>query len=108
MGPKQVHQGINMDNYGSWLYFNMPHFINLTNMLFEMAPFSDIYVCKSMLIAEQNKVNRTEKRYICIIGPRRFGQSVRTNILSTYYTGMWFCGTLFHLEIEEHVSYKNI
>lgn len=85
----------------------MNYYLNPRNTLFEMARFSDIYVDKSMLIAELNKAYRTEKRYICVSRPRRFGKSMGANMLSAYYSRGCDSAALFSgLKIEEHASYK--
>ena len=83
----------------------MNYYLNPRNTLFEMARFSDIYVDKSMLIAELNKAYRTEKRYICVSRPRRFGKSMGANMLSAYYSRGCDSAALFSgLKIEEHAS----
>lgn len=43
------------------------------------------YVDKSMLIDRVNEVVNTEKRYVCVSRPRRFGKTMATNMLSAYY-----------------------
>ena len=86
---------------------SMNYYLNPRNTLFEMARFSDIYVDKSMLIAELNKAYRTAKRYICVSRPRRFGKSMGANMLSAYYSRGCDSAALFSgLKIEEHASYK--
>ena len=59
-------------------------YVNPDNTAFEMSRFSDIYVDKSMLISKMNAVYRTEKRYICVSRPRRFGKSMAANMLLAY------------------------
>ena len=61
-------------------------YVNPGNGAFEMARFSEIYVDKSMLISQMNRVYRTEKRFICVSRPRRFGKSMAANMLSAYYS----------------------
>ena len=52
---------------------------------FERAIKSEIYVDKTGLIKETNKVLETEQCYICISRPRRFGKSMAANMLAAYY-----------------------
>ena len=61
-------------------------YVNPGNTSFEMSRFSDIYVDKSMLIAETNKVYRTERRFLCVSRPRRFGKSMAVGMLCAYYS----------------------
>lgn len=53
---------------------------------FEMSRFSEIYIDKSMLIAKVNAAYKTEKRFLCVSRPRRFGKSMAANMLSAYYS----------------------
>ena len=46
---------------------------------------SSIYVDKSMLIAQLNAVVNTERLYVCVSRPRRFGKSMAANMVSAYY-----------------------
>ena len=72
-------------------------YVNPGNAAFEMARFSDIYIDKSMLISKVNACYRTEKRYLCVSRPRRFGKSMAANMLCAYYSSgcsseNLFCG----------------
>ena len=72
-----------------------------------MSRFSDIYVDKSMLISKMNAVYRTEKRYICVSRPRRFGKSMAANMLLAYYSCGCDSKDLFSgLRIENDRSYQ--
>ena len=51
-----------------------------------MARFSNIYIDKSILISRTNALYRTEKRFVCVSRPRRFGKSMAANMLSAYYS----------------------
>lgn len=78
------------------------------NVAFEIARFSDIYIDKSMLISKTNEVYRTEKRFICVSRPRRFGKSMAANMLSAYYSYGCDSAALFSgLKIEGDRSFKN-
>ncbi len=61
-------------------------YLNPENSAFEMSRFSDIYIDKSMLIVQMNAVYRTERRFVCVSRPRRFGKSMAANMLSAYYS----------------------
>ena len=55
------------------------------------APFlqqvEDIYIDKTMLIKETNKVlNRPTFKFVCVSRPRRFGKTIAGNMLSAYYS----------------------
>lgn len=64
----------------------MGTFLNPRTNLFRNSLRSEIYIDKSMLIAQTNKLINTEQRYICVSRPRRFGKSMAANMLSAYYT----------------------
>ena len=43
------------------------------------------YVDKSLLIDALNRVVSTEKRFVCVSRPRRFGKTMSANMLAAYY-----------------------
>lgn len=61
-------------------------YVNPGNGAFKMSRYSDIYVDKSMLISRTNALYKTEKRFLCVSRPRRFGKSMAANMLSAYYS----------------------
>lgn len=61
-------------------------YVNPGNAAFEIARHSDIYIDKILLISKMNAVYKTEKRFICVSRPRRFGKSMAANMLSAYYS----------------------
>ena len=82
-------------------------YVNPGNTAFEMSRFSDIYVDKSMLISRVNAAYRTEKRFLCVSRPRRFGKSMAANMLSAYYScGCDSSGLFSGLKICEDRTYK--
>lgn len=82
-------------------------YVNPGNVAFEIARFSDLYIDKSMLIAKMNLVYKTEKRFICVSRPRRFGKSMAANMLSAYYSCGCDSSSLFAgLKIEGDGTYK--
>lgn len=51
---------------------------------FEITVNSDIYVDKTEMITYLNSVLKTEKRYVSVSRPRRFGKSIAANMLCAY------------------------
>ena len=47
---------------------------------------NEIYVDKSLIIAELNKLAETDHDFICMSRPRRFGKSMVGNMISAYYS----------------------
>ena len=81
-------------------------YVNSGNASFEMSRFSDIYVDKSMLITQTNRVYRTERRFLCVSRPRRFGKSMAANMLTAYYSKGCDSGRLFSgLAMEKEDSF---
>ena len=64
----------------------MGRFVNPDNSAFQVALNSKIYVDKTGLIEEINKVLDTMNGYICNSRPRRFGKSYAANMLTAYYS----------------------
>lgn len=74
---------------------------------FERAIKSEIYVDKTGLIKETNKVLETEQCYICVSRPRRFGKSMAANMLTAYYGKGYDSSYIFDkYEISESKDYK--
>ncbi len=81
-------------------------YLNPGNTAFEISRFSEFYIDKSMLIAQINAVYKSEKRFICVSRPRRFGKSMAANMLSAYYSCGCDSGKLFAgLAIEKDKSF---
>ena len=82
-------------------------YVNPGNVAFEMSRFSKIYVDKSMLISKINELYKSEKRFVCLSRPRRFGKSMAVNMLSAYYSRGCNSSALFSgLKIEGDSSFK--
>jgi len=84
----------------------MGQYVNPGTEKFEMALNSEIYVDKSELMIETNRLTRTIQRFVCISRPRRFGKTMALDMLASYYG----CGVesrdLFkNLKIESHPSF---
>ena len=61
-------------------------YVNPNNVNFQEALNSPIYVDKSMLIAEINKLVKTKKKYVCVSRARRFGKSMAEDMLCAYFS----------------------
>lgn len=60
-------------------------YLNPGNDSFKMACGSEIYVDKTEMIEQTNKMLGTQQRFICISRPRRFGKSMAAYMLAAYY-----------------------
>lgn len=61
-------------------------YLNPRNDGYQITLNTDTFVDKSMLIKYTNELVSTEKRFVCVSRPRRFGKSVNLNMLSAYYS----------------------
>jgi hypothetical protein len=59
--------------------------LNPGNRSFQMSLNSAIYIDKSSLISYINSVVNTAQRFVCVSRPRRFGKSVKAEMLAAYY-----------------------
>jgi len=74
---------------------------------FQMSLNSEIYVDKSNLIVETNKLFRTRQRFICISRPRRFGKTMAAEMLAAYYRIGESSQDLFKdLKVATHQAYE--
>lgn len=68
---------------------------------------SQIYVDKSGLLEELNRLIDTQQRFVCVSRPRRFGKSMAADMLSAYYGCKEDTSALFDgLKIGKTDSYK--
>ena len=82
-------------------------YLNPGNELLKRARKSEIFIDKSLMIAELNKLVDTENNYICVSRPRRFGKSMMGNMISAYYSKGCDSRELFKdLKIAQHKSYE--
>ena len=82
-------------------------YLNPNNALLKQARKSEIFVDKSMMIAELNKFVDSENKFICISRPRRFGKSMAGNMISAYYSKGCDSRELFKdLKIARDKSYE--
>ena len=81
-------------------------YLNPNNVLLQQARNSEIFVDKSMIIAEMNCVLNTEDKFVCVSRPRRFGKSMAGNMIAAYYSKGCDSRELFQdLKIAQHPSY---
>ncbi len=85
----------------------MGDYLNPGSERFRTSLRSQIYVDKSLLIAEVNKLVRTEQKYVCVSRPRRFGKSMAADMLLAYYSVGEDTAALFdELKISKAASYR--
>ena len=85
----------------------MGRFVNPDNSAFQVTLNSEIYVDKTGLIDNTNKVLNTMQGYICNSRPRRFGKSVTANMLAAYYSKGCDSEEMFsNLEIGKKEGFK--
>ena len=60
-------------------------YINPGSVRFQRTLNSDIFVDKTDMISYINSVINTEKCYMCVSRPRRFGKTIAANMLASYY-----------------------
>ncbi len=61
-------------------------YLNPNADAFQLGLNSEIYVDKSLVLAELNKLACTQGNFICMSRPRRFGKSMVGNLISAYYS----------------------
>ena len=61
-------------------------YLNPGNENFLEVVSSQIYIDKTMMISEVNKLANTQKKFVCLSRPRRFGKTIAGNMLSAYYS----------------------
>ena len=85
----------------------MGFYLNPDNIDFKRSVNSEIYIDKSELIIQTNKILDTEDRFVCVSRPRRFGKSMAANMLTAYYSMGCKSGELFSgLKISQVKSYN--
>ena len=57
-------------------------YLNPGNVLLQQDRKASIFVDKSMIISELNKLVNTREKFICVSRPRRFGKSMAGNMLA--------------------------
>ncbi len=63
------------------------YYLNPGGSAFQSALEEDIYVDKTMILSELNKlVGKKSSRFVCMSRPRRFGKSYVGDLLCAYYS----------------------
>ena len=89
------------------IFTTMGIYVNPNNVTFQKCLNSPIYVDKSMLIAEINKIVNSEKCFVCVSRARRFGKTMAGNMLSAYFSRGSNSRELFaDLKIAKDASYE--
>ncbi|MBQ7564193.1 MAG: AAA family ATPase [Lachnospiraceae bacterium] len=60
-------------------------YLNPGYVLFEEAVNSEIFIDKTEMLLYLNSVLRTQKKYVSVSRPRRFGKTITANMLCAYY-----------------------
>ena len=63
----------------------MGEYLNPGAAMLRRGRASSVYVDKSAMIAHLNRVLNTERMYVCVSRPRRFGKTMAANMVSAYY-----------------------
>lgn len=71
-------------------------YLNPGNGRFRKAVSSEIYVDKTGLLINTNKVLGTEQAFLCVSRPRRFGKSIAAGMIAAYYGRECDSKELFH------------
>ncbi len=61
-------------------------YLNPNAEALKMGLNSEIYVDKSLVLSELNKLACSQGNFVCISRPRRFGKSMVGNLISAYYS----------------------
>lgn len=70
-------------------------YLNPGNENFKEMVSAEIFVDKTMMISETNRILGTTEKYICMARPRRFGKTYAGNMISAYYSKGCDSGDLF-------------
>ena len=82
-------------------------YLNPNNVLLKQSRKSEIFIDKSMMIAELNKLVDSENKFLCISRPRRFGKSMAGNMIAAYYSKGCDSRELFNdLKIAQDKSFE--
>ena len=85
----------------------MGMYLNPGNANLRQGMNSAVYVDKSLLIAELNRLANTEQKYVCVSRARRFGKTMAGGMLAAYYSKGCDSRALFdQLQISNHPAYE--
>lgn len=90
-------------------------YLNPGNDLFTETVGSQIYIDKTLMIKELNKLLRTSGKFVCISRPRRFGKTITSSMLAAYYSKGCYSKDLFNPflisnepDFEKHLNKYNV
>ena len=93
----------------------MSYYLNKNNDSFFEYKNADIFIDKSMLINNCNKLIRKPNKFMCVTRPRRFGKSMALAMLNAYYSKgcdskVFFNGLKITSDpnFEEHLNKHNV
>jgi hypothetical protein len=82
-------------------------YIDQGNSNFRETVLDDPYVDKSGLLGHLNRMMNTQKKFVCVTRPRRFGKSLAAQMLCAYYDRSCDSRELFeHLEIAKDETFE--
>ena len=85
----------------------MGMYLNPGNMALRQDMSGAVYVDKSLLIAETNRLANTPQRFVCVSRARRFGKTMAGTMLAAYYSKGCNSRELFdQLRIAQHPAYE--
>ncbi len=61
-------------------------YVNPGNDILSCDIESELYVDKSLMIVELNKLLNKNRKFVCMSRARRFGKTMMTNLMSAYYS----------------------
>lgn len=64
----------------------MGRYVNPSNKSLIADMNDEIYIDKSLLLSELNKVYDGRQRFVCVSRPRRFGKTMAGNLISSFYS----------------------
>lgn len=86
---------------------SMGIYLNPDNLLFQECLNSEIYVDKTGLIEQTNRILNTKNKLLCVSRPRRFGKSMALEMLAAYYSKGCDSRKLFeNLKISQTASFE--
>ena len=90
-------------------------YLNPGNEIFRRIINAEIFVDKTMMIRDTNKLINSTNNLICVSRPRRFGKTIAQNMLTAYYSNgcdsrELFSGYMIEKEssFEKHLNKYNV
>ena len=60
-------------------------YLNPNSELLRRSMNSEIFIDKSLIVRELNRMIKTERKFVCVSRPRRSGKSMASDLISSYY-----------------------